>query len=128
MSKTWNSKTRKQIYDKFNGHCAYCGDIFHNNFTIDHIQPLRRDLNNEELLKYGIERGNNDAENYNPCCSSCNSLKSTHNIEQFRKVVGSRINVLNQTSSEYRAAKRFGLIKETNHAVIFYFEKQGGVL
>lgn len=127
MKNTWKPGVRKRIYEKFNGRCAYCGQPFNNNFTIDHLKPLLRHLNKEELLRYGRVRGDDCEDNYMPCCMSCNSSKSILSIEQFRDNVQSRIQVLNKTCSEYRIAKRFGLIEETIKPVVFYFEKMGGV-
>lgn len=107
-----DKRLRKIVYDKYNGHCAYCGSKLKNRFCIDHI-----------ISKHN--GGKNKIENYNPSCFSCNSSKGTLSIEKWRKQLVHKITQLNRDSSTYRAAKRFGLVKEINKNVTFYFENHG---
>lgn len=108
------------VFNKFNGRCAYCGDSLNIDcFHTDHIIPKRR-------YKYpndGYEIGSDSVENLFPSCSSCNSCKSDLSIEGFRYRIMDRLERLNEYSSEYRIAKRFGLITEFPDDVVFYFEK-----
>lgn len=61
-------------------------------------------------------------DNMLPACFSCNSYKSTMPVEQFRKEIGLLVSRLNERFSQYKIAKRFGQIEETNKPIVFYFE------
>ena len=102
---------RKKIYEKYNGHCAYCGcEITKNEMQIDHINSKYRG-------------GTDDIENLNPSCRACNFYKGVMTIEAFRNELNRLIERLNERVFIYRLARKFGLITETNNGVIFYFEK-----
>lgn len=113
---------RDIVYNKYGGRCAYCGCELQKGFHVDHIVPLRRNESDFSIQRYNKVRGEDSIENYNPACRRCNIWKSTFSIEQFRKEVSEQVNHLNRYSSNYRNAKRFGLVEETNKPVIFYFE------
>lgn len=51
-----------------------------------------------------------------------NNYKSTFGLETFRKEIGLLVERLNKTFTQYKIAKRFGLIEETGIQVEFYFE------
>lgn len=120
---------RQLIYAKYNGKCAYCGCELQKGWHIDHIQAIRRNDSDEDIERMNkirttpLERGTNSIENYNPACRQCNIWKSTYDIEQFRKEVSEQVKRLNDYSPNYRNAKRYGLIIETNIEVKFYFER-----
>lgn len=119
MSDKIKPEIKEQVFNKYNGHCAYCGSK-PKVLTIDHIIPYRRKANAYELEKYG--RGKNHIDNYNPCCLSCNSSKSTFSIEQWRKEIKLKHSRLIRDNSSYRLLERFGLVREAKE-VLFYFEK-----
>ena len=62
-------------------------------------------------------------ENYNPSCPSCNIQKNSYTLEQFRDNIKKFVNSLNQYNTQYKFAKRYGLVKETEVDVAFYFEQ-----
>lgn len=74
-----NKEQRLQVYNKYNGHCAYCGkEIEYSEMQVDHILPMyiyKGKLSKEEL---------NSIENFNPSCRMCNFRKGTLSIEEFR--------------------------------------------
>lgn len=112
---------RLRVLNKTNGRCAYCGcKLLPESFHLDHITPKRRYQNNH--LSH-LPKGSDEESNLLPCCQSCNSCKSDLSLEDFRERILDRIKRLNENFSEYRIAKSFGLVKETNMDVIFYFEK-----
>lgn len=119
---------RDIVFNKYGGRCAYCGCELQKGWHNDHITPLRRNETDESIertnrhRKTPVVRGEDVIENYNPACRQCNIWKSTYSIEQFRKEVAEQINRLNKFSSNYRNAKRFGLVEETGIQVEFYFE------
>ena len=103
---------RLKVYEKYNGHCAYCGcELELKDMQVDHI---------ESVYWYN---GANDIENYNPACRMCNFYKSTMPIEDFRKQLGKLTSRLEKTFI-YRLAKKYGLIQEVEKPIKFYFEKE----
>lgn len=112
-----DKSVRFQILKKYDTKCSYCGiKLTEDNFQIDHIVPLRRKMGN-------CERGKDCIENYNPCCASCNSSKSSMDLEKWRDELGKKLMSLERDSPTYRLAKRFKLIKESRSPIIFHFER-----
>lgn len=102
---------RQQIYDMFDGHCAYCGcEIDYSKMQVDHIEPLELD-------------GADELDNMYPSCRSCNHYKHTLTIEKFRKQLENMPNVLMRDNVTFRNAMRYGLIKFDKAKVVFYFER-----
>jgi hypothetical protein len=58
----------------------------------------------------------------NPACASCNIQKNSYSLEQFRTNIKQFVNSLNEYSTQYKFAKRYGLVSENNIDVKFYFE------
>jgi 5-methylcytosine-specific restriction endonuclease McrA len=125
-------KQRQVVYDKHNGHCAYCGDkISVKDMQIDHIIPQ---LNYELIFKNNIQkmipsflkhltiRDLHHIDNLNPACRVCNKWKSTYHLELFRYELQEQTKRLKLRSSNYRMALRYGLVQETDVKIIFYFE------
>ncbi len=51
MRKPIPKSVRKQVYAKYNGHCAYCGcEIPEKGFNVDHLHCLRNYEYTEELI------------------------------------------------------------------------------
>jgi 5-methylcytosine-specific restriction endonuclease McrA len=120
---------RQEVYNMCDGHCAYCGkDITLKQMQVDHKEPLFRNSTDKELTYYNRERGKNDMVNLLPSCARCNRWKSTYTIEQFRKEISLQIERLNNYNNNYRMAKDYNLIEETNNPVMFYYEKGLGEL
>ena len=61
-------------------------------------------------------------DNQMPACASCNINKHSMSLEEFRAMITGFINSLNQYNTQYKIAKRYGLIQETIKPVVFYFE------
>lgn len=120
MKKVMNAN-RQAIYDKSNGVCWYCSDpLAGKRWHEDHFYPIRRNPDGTCLNpQYDVE------ENKVPSCAPCNKLKSSLNIEYFRKYIQEFVDSLNKYTNQYKFAKRYGQIQETRHPVIFWFEKNG---
>jgi len=120
---------RQLIFDKYNGRCAYCGYELTKGWHIDHIEPIVRDFDwDKDKGRYkatkNCRKPENDVfENYNPSCASCNIQKNSFTLEEFRKNIKHFIYSLNHYSTQYKFAKRYGLVYENNIQVEFYFEK-----
>lgn len=121
-------KERDLILAKTNGNCAYCGCSLDGiKFHVDHMLPIRRrqrwDKEKSKWIPDGCDNPENDCfENKYPACPSCNIQKHSTGIEEFRRSIGAFLNSLNQYHNQYKFAKRYGLVTETNKPVIFYFE------
>ena len=111
-------KHRKTIFDKYGGKWAYCGCALEKGWHVDHIEPIVRNWWNGTCEKPENER----VENYNPSCASCNIMKSSEGLEAFRVKIANFVNSLNQYNTQYKFAKRYGLVSETQQEVKFYFE------
>ena len=121
-------KDRQIVFDKYKGKCAYCGCELQKGWHVDHIEPIVRDFiynkRKQRLETNGICRNpeNENLQNYNPSCPSCNIQKNSYTLEQFRENIKEFVNSLNQYSTQYKFAKKYGLIQETEIEVKFYFE------
>ena len=119
---------RNKIFEKYGGKCAYCGCDLTKNWHADHIQPIVRDSKwdrqSGRFVNSGTCRnpGNEILENYNPACPSCNIQKNSFTVEQFRENIRQFVNSLNEYNTQYKFAKRYGLIVETGASVKFFFE------
>ncbi len=121
-------KDREIIFNKYNGHCAYCGVILQKGWHVDELLPVRRNMkwNNDRtrFVHDGTyehpERLNID--NQMPSCPSCNINKHSMSLEEFRSLIAGFMKHLNEINTQYKIAKRYGLVQETNAKVIFYFE------
>lgn len=127
----FSREKRKQIYAKYDGHCAYCGDpIEYSKMQVDHIIPksnfentMRKGVNIPSFLKHlGIEDVNHD-DNLNPSCAKCNKFKDSFHLELFRKELYKQLERANKYSANYRFAKKFNQVQETPQKIIFYFER-----
>jgi len=111
------NKNRKIIYDKYNGHCAYCGCDLPKIWHIDHLLPLERNPFTG-VQKYP-ER--NKIDNLMPSCPSCNNYKHSYSLQEFRRLI-SDLKTQLERFNQYKIAKRYGLVTENDIEVKFYFE------
>ena len=75
-----SKKLREQVYQKYNGHCAYCGcELEIKDMQVDHVLSVAR----AKWIKDELDLNNID--NLMPSCRSCNYYKDTCSIETFRK-------------------------------------------
>ena len=117
---------REFIFNKYDGKCAYCGCKLGKGWHADHIKPIVRDFiyNKQRFETNGncVNPENENLQNYNPSCPSCNIQKNSYTLEQFRDNIKQFVNSLNQYSTQYKFAKKYGLVAETDIEVKFYFE------
>jgi len=129
---------REIVFNKFGGKCAYCGCELTKGWHVDHLESVGRykkylkdengdriwcDIKRDYKIKQVLTNPENDhINNYMPACASCNIAKSSMSLESFRKVIYGFLNSLNLYHNQYKFAKRYGLVEETNKPVIFYFE------
>ena len=103
---------RRDIYNKYDGHCAYCGKkIDFDDMTIDHIVAISKG-------------GSNDIANTIPSCQLCNNQKADRTVEEFRAFLESITETLDE-NKQYRLALRYKKIAIVKPApIVFYFEKK----
>lgn len=102
---------RQKVYEKYDGHCAYCGKpIEYKEMQVDHIQAH-------------YLGGADEMDNYNPACRMCNFYKGTMSIDRFREELRKLQERLKKVYI-YRLALRYGLVEEKENKVVFYFESK----
>jgi 5-methylcytosine-specific restriction endonuclease McrA len=103
-----NIKTIKAVFDKTDGRCWYCGKLFEDDHTIDHVLPRSRG-------------GKEDIENLVPCCKPCNSAKRDKTIIEFRRMYQKqRGMVFNKLQEEWLI--RNGIEIPEPEKIYFYYE------
>ena len=118
------SKKRQAIYNKSGGKCWYCGCELVKGWHADHFYPIRRNDPKWKDSHGDCEHPEHDTEeNKVPACASCNIMKSQMSIEDFRSCIAQFVESLNLYTNQYKFAKRYGLIKETELEVKFWFEE-----
>mgnify|MGYP003479541933 CR=1 FL=1 len=122
MTKNISDKKRILIFNKYDGRCAYCG-IKLTSMHVDHIIPKQRGFTTLQAEKYNILKGNDNIDNLNPSCASCNISKGTFSIEQWRSELTLKVDRMRRDVSNFRLLEKFGIVKATGNDVIFYFEK-----
>ena len=115
-----SKRTRAIIYQKYNGHCAYCGcELKLSEMQVDHIVPKFR--NNEKWHQNEI--GSDDISNLNPSCRMCNYYKKMGSIENFRENLKDTLVRNVQRPFDFRLAERYGMVEVREWDGKFYFEK-----
>lgn len=113
-----NKTIRLAVYNKYGGHCAYCGKAIEiKDMQVDHITPQRQ--------LYGIDKQHIDnIENLNPSCRRCNHYKRAHSLEFFRDM----LKTLHQRVRDIyicKVAEDYGIIEVKEWDGIFYCERGG---
>lgn len=117
--KTIPKKTREAVYNKFDGHCAYCGKKLEpKGWQLDHLIPVQR-----ERFKRYSEEEIECFENYVPSCRRCNHYKRAHSLEVFRKYIEEIPAKLYRDNYIYKVGLDYGLVEAHEHKVKFYFEE-----
>lgn len=121
---------REQVYQKYKGHCAYCGvPIAIKDMQVDHVIPrsfyldyVKNRFRVPDFLSHLSESDVNHIDNLMPACRVCNKWKSAHDLELFRNELQEQVNRLNKYSANYRMALKYNQIKEQQTPIKFYFE------
>ena len=101
---------REAVYERYHGHCAYCGKpIRYKDMQVDHIIPRRKG-------------GRDEMSNYNPACRRCNHYKDSLGLEQFRGLIRTLPERLRKIYI-FRVAEDFGIVRAWDWDGRFYFEK-----
>jgi 5-methylcytosine-specific restriction endonuclease McrA len=81
---------RQAIYNKYQGHCAYCGqEIEYKAMQVDHKHPshLKNWCKGPDKFKelHNVPHDINDIKNLMPTCRRCNHYKRGLLLEDYRK-------------------------------------------
>ena len=119
MAKTIPKKVRLEVYNKYDGHCAYCGKkIDYKDMQLDHMIPRQR----ERFKKY-TEEEIECFDNYMPTCRRCNHYKRAHSLEGFRKNIEEIPKKLFRDNYIYKVGLDYGLVEPHEQKIKFYFER-----
>ena len=119
MAKRISKELRRQVYEKYDGHCAYCGCIITpKEMQVDHLESqYRAERRGEEV--------DNSIDNLMPACRMCNFYKGTRSVEQFRgTLMGTLLQNL-KSMFNWRLAKKYRLVEYGPayfDRLSFYFE------
>lgn len=117
--KTIPKKTRIDVYNKYKGHCAYCGKaIEYKDMQVDHLIPIQR-----ERFKKCSEEEIECFDNYMPACRRCNHYKRAHSLEAFRQMIEEIPSKLFRDNYIYKVGLDYGLLEEHEQEVKFFFER-----
>ena len=105
-------ENKEEVYNKYKGHCAYCGKIIdYRNMQIDHIKPRA----------FG---GLDNIENLNPSCRQCNHYKRGMPLEDFRNIWLGKLHERLLKQYTIKVAISYGIVKIKPFNLKFYFEKR----
>lgn len=110
---------RKAVYEKYNGHCAYCGrEIGIKDMQVDHLVPQ---------IMYDRRKAQgdrNEIDNLMPSCRVCNHYKRAESLEIFRKWIRTIPCKLAEREYIYKVGMAYGFYDDSPRDVIFYFERE----
>lgn len=123
--KAISQKTRKAVYEKYGGHCAYCGcELDYKDMQVDHVDSCYRNdpesKTGNEVKKSADEL--NQLDNLMPSCRMCNFYKSVSTLEAFRKRVQETLLPNVRRPFQFRLAEKYGLVEVHEKPIRFYFE------
>ena len=123
-----SKSVRKRVYEKYNGHCAYCGkEINYKDMQVDHIIPIAHSCYGpreqaEKVHKMFEDESINGIDNLMPACRACNFYKGIYTIDGFRNRIKSELDHTCRQSFQTRLAMQYGIIKYEPWDGKFYFE------
>lgn len=110
-------KIRQQVYDKYHGHCAYCGcELDIKDMQVDHLDSVYR-------AEYEGREVDNSIDNFMPACRQCNFYKGTSTIDEFREKI-THLKRLTLIAFPARLAQKYGIVQVKEWDMKFYFEKE----
>ena len=113
-------KIREQVYQMFDGHCAYCGcKLEYRDMQVDHIESVWSSVWNKKPVDDSIK-------NYFPSCRACNFYKGAWSLEAFRDNIEHMLVGKLRRDFNYKMLVKYGMIKEDFKPITFYFERKDG--
>lgn len=115
---TISKKIRQEVYNKYDGHCAYCGkSIEYKDMQVDHLIPqmmLKHHWQKEDIVE--------NINNYMPSCRRCNSYKRASSLKRYRELIET---VTDRLMDKYifKVAVDYNLVHVDKRHIKFYFEE-----
>ena len=113
---------RQRVFDKYNGHCAYCGcELEITDMQVDHLQPIASDFYwhpRHRVSQEEIEGLNN----LMPSCRQCNFYKGIYHIDTFRRELKTLMERVRKPFI-FRLAEKYRMVEEKKWDGKFYFER-----
>jgi len=114
-----SKEIRLKVYAKFDGRCAYCGELItYKQMQVDHIISKNR-----VKFKQISEDRVNGLANLNPSCGACNYYKGAKSIQGFRTLMTTLPKRLKKVFV-VKIALKYGILKLKEFDGLFYFEKR----
>lgn len=129
VRKPISKATRRLVYDKYNGHCAYCGrELKIEEMQVDHIIPVMKSYygkkeDAEKVRQMILDGSFNEIGNLMPSCRACNFYKSMNDIEGFRRRILTELEHTCRSTFQTKLAIQYGMIEYKPWDGMFYFEK-----
>ena len=109
-----SSEQRKTVYDRYDGHCAYCGrEISLSQMEISAIS--RKQYSQKKDLNLIL-----------PSCRICNRGRKIKSIPQYKLEIRTSHEILMRYQSIYCLALRFNKVQWNGDDFNFYFEQEEG--
>lgn len=109
---------RQQVYEKYNGHCAYCGcELDIKGMQVDHLDSVYR-------AEYEGREVDNSIDNFMPACRQCNYYKGASTIDEFRRKI-LRLERTALISFPVMLAQKYEIVQVKEWDMKFYFERIG---
>ena len=125
--KTISKKLRQNVFEKYKGHCAYCGkEIDIKDMQVDHAIAYAQSVYGrdwERVSEMIFDNTINDFDNLMPSCRQCNFYKGIRDIEQFRARIKNELEHTCRQTFQTRLAIQFGMIEYHEWDGKFYYEK-----
>lgn len=108
-------RIREIVYQKYDGHCAYCGcELQYKDMQVDHIVSVFRSTVQDDSI-----------ENLMPSCRRCNFYKAGDDINGFRRKIREWLERSCRESFQVKLAMKYGILTYKPWDGKFYFEKGG---
>lgn len=131
MRKPLLKALRQQVYNKYNGHCAYCGkEIKMSEMQVDHAtafaqQWYAKKEKCDEVKQMIADDSINNIDNLMPACRACNFYKGINDIDGLRRRILTDLEHTCRSTFQTRLAMQYGMIEYKPWDGKFYFEKGG---
>lgn len=122
---------RAALREMFGGMCAYCGKpLPEKGWHADHVEAILRKIKyghdsdgNMTIKQIGCYKPENErSDNYFPSCAKCNIEKSAGSVEDFRRRLERKVEVLRRNNANWNHLERFGIVAIVKPKVIFHYE------
>lgn len=122
-----SKKIREKVYNKYDGHCAYCGkEIEYKEMQVDHLEPqidYRHNVIGKDLNGDPIFADPDRLENLMPACRRCNHYKRAHALNFYRGMIDTIHERIRSSNYIIKVAEDYGLLEFKEFDGLFYFEK-----